>query len=400
MAEKGKPCSEVYNITYNLQSREIGNRLILRNVHSQIMFRDFQLQKELDTNEPSNIVQIGISPGIIVVLAQSGLCTAFDRDTNKILCCLNLNRHDQIKRLFYMEKDNSVIALSARASHGFSIKCRKIPLDYIRNDQPNVGFDLFEGENLTFPGIAGFDSLNAKAVISVHGHIFKVFDLKNCRLLYTIAEKEIENIRIASDIMLLVLKRSACGNFLPLKILAMEDNTVLRSFRHAIVPNKKVDLVKLIHDKILVKQEDEYLQIIDVLSGNTIQLSKPWFKKTPPCFFLYKKQLFLTVHVETVRVWNLQGEVVASYRNRFLRSPGTLCHFTRDEELLLSYNKLSQPSINIVDILTGNCYAEIGGDQDVRLRNAFEDITTLVYDEERNEIYTGNARGIVHVWSN
>jgi hypothetical protein len=159
-------------------------------------------------------------------------------------------------------------------------------------------------------------------------------------------------------------------------------------------------LVKLIHDKILVKQEDEYLQIIDVLSGNTIQLSKPWFKKTPPCFFLYKKQLFLTVHVETVRVWNLQGEVVASYRNRFLRSPGTLCHFTRDEELLLSYNKLSQSSINIVDILTGNCYAEIGGDQDVRLRNAFEDITTLVYDEERNEIYTGNARGIVHVWSN
>ena len=84
-------------------------------------------------------------------------------------------------------------------------------------------------------------------------------------------------------------------------------------------------------------------------------------------------------------------------------SPSSLCHFTRDEELLLSYNKLSQSSINIVDILTGNCYAEIGGDdpdQDVRLKNAFEDIITLVYDEERNEIYTGNARGIVHVWSN
>lgn len=31
---------------------------------------------------------------------------------------------------------------------------------------------------------------------------------------------------------------------------------------------------------------------------------------------------------------------------------------------------------------------------------ALEDITALFYDEERNEIYTGNRLGLVHVWSN
>lgn len=31
---------------------------------------------------------------------------------------------------------------------------------------------------------------------------------------------------------------------------------------------------------------------------------------------------------------------------------------------------------------------------------ALEDITALFYDEERNEIYTGNKNGLVHVWSN
>ena len=31
---------------------------------------------------------------------------------------------------------------------------------------------------------------------------------------------------------------------------------------------------------------------------------------------------------------------------------------------------------------------------------ALEDITALFYDEERNEIYTGNRHGLVHVWSN
>lgn len=31
---------------------------------------------------------------------------------------------------------------------------------------------------------------------------------------------------------------------------------------------------------------------------------------------------------------------------------------------------------------------------------ALEDITALFYDEDRNEIYTGNRHGLVHVWSN
>jgi hypothetical protein len=31
---------------------------------------------------------------------------------------------------------------------------------------------------------------------------------------------------------------------------------------------------------------------------------------------------------------------------------------------------------------------------------ALEDITALYYDEERDEIYTGNRQGLVHVWSN
>lgn len=31
---------------------------------------------------------------------------------------------------------------------------------------------------------------------------------------------------------------------------------------------------------------------------------------------------------------------------------------------------------------------------------ALEDVTALFYHEDRNEIYTGNRNGLVHVWSN
>ena len=78
----------------------------------------------------------------------------------------------------------------------------------------------------------------------------------------------------------------------------------------------------------------------------------------------------------------MQGEVVAFYRDPGVWSPCFLFQFARDEELIISYNKACQHSINIVDILTGNCLV-------IRHRNSFEDITALEYDEERNVIYTG-----------
>lgn len=84
-------------------------------------------------------------------------------------------------------------------------------------------------------------------------------------------------------------------------------------------------------------------------------------------------------------------------------------------------------SINVSNILTGKCLAKIKADNCSNLEDdcscsnsvgtsskkrikasrftstpaeALEDITALFYDEERNEIYTGNRHGLVHVWSN
>ena len=82
-------CSEFYYI------------LALRNAHSQIKFRSVQLQEEFDTcyqsrSQTSKIVEIVTARSIVFALAQSGLCAAFDRDTNKWLCYLNVSPHELI----------------------------------------------------------------------------------------------------------------------------------------------------------------------------------------------------------------------------------------------------------------------------------------------------------------
>ena len=41
-----------------------------------------------------------------------------------------------------------------------------------------------------------------------------------------------------------------------------------------------------------------------------------------------------------------------------------------------------------------------GGGAGLDSAAALEDVTALYYNEERNEIYTGNKDGCIHIWSN
>ena len=61
-------------------------------------------------------------------------------------------------------------------------------------------------------------------------------------------------------------------------------------------------------------------------------------------------------------------------------------------------------TINISDVISGKCLAKIGGGDDTRQERerarAMHNITALHFSEERNEIYTGNKAGLVHIWAN
>lgn len=63
-------------------------------------------------------------------------------------------------------------------------------------------------------------------------------------------------------IMLLIFAKAS--SHVPLKILSIEDGTVLKSFNHLLYRNKKVDFIEQFNEKLLVKQENENLQILDV----------------------------------------------------------------------------------------------------------------------------------------
>jgi hypothetical protein len=62
--------------------------------------------------------------------------------------------------------------------------------------------------------------------------------------------------------MLLIYSRKR--GYIPLEILSIEDGKLLKSFRHLLHRNKKVDFIEQFNEKLLVKQDGENLQILDV----------------------------------------------------------------------------------------------------------------------------------------
>ncbi|RAL51339.1 hypothetical protein DM860_010841 [Cuscuta australis] len=474
------------NSVKKLQRREISSKRdrAFSMSDAQERFRNIRLQEEYDTHDPkghcdmifpflkkrSKIIEIVAACDIVFALAQSGVCAAFSRETNQRICFLNICPDEVIRSLFYNKNNDSLITVSVYALDNFSsLKCRTTRIEYIRRGKPDAGFALFESESLKWPGFVEFDDVNGKVLTySAQDSIYKVFDLKNYTMLYAISDKNVQEIKIRSvfycllidsywcslitimlffmsfsenspGIMLLIFAKASC--YVPLKILSIEDGTELKSFNHLLHRNKKVDFIEQFNEKLLVKQENENLQILDVRNDELTEVSRTEFMTPSAFIFLYENQLFLTFRNRTVAVWNFRGELVTSFEDHLLWHPDcntNNIYITSDQDLIISYCKADSydpltegnaGSINISNILTGKCLAKIKATDDAamddcsctarcngrnckskrvrvaeRIRStvaeALDDITALFYDEDRNEIYTGNRCGLVHVWSN
>ncbi|XP_027352505.1 uncharacterized protein LOC113863206 isoform X1 [Abrus precatorius] len=438
------------SIIKKLQCREICSKphRAFASATAPHRFRTMRLTHQYDTHDSkarssllpflmkrTKVVEIVAAKNLVFSLYHSGLCAAFSRETNERICFLNVCPDEVIRSLFYNKNNESLITVSVYASENFSsLKCRSTKIEYIRRGKPDAGFPLFQSESLKWPGFVEFDDVNGKVLTySAQDSIYKVFDLKNYTMLYSISDRHVQEIKISPGIMLLIFNRTS--GHIPLKILSIEDGSVLKTFNHLLHRNKKVDFIEQFNEKLLVKQENENLQILDVRNAELMEVSRTEFMTPSAFIFLYENQLFLTFRNRTVAVWNFRGELVTSFEDHQLWHPDcntNNIYITSDQDLIISYCKADSDdqwmegnaagSINVSNILTGKCMAKINATNSSTkadkcsgrgcsckqshsshmstVAEALEDITALFYDEDRNEIYTGNRHGFVHVWSN
>ncbi|CAI7791990.1 unnamed protein product, partial [Closterium sp. NIES-53] len=197
-----------------LARREVSARgnWAFKRTSSEEKFRNFSLQGEYDTFDAkaaqverlsflkrrSRIVEIVAAKDLLFTLAHSGACAAICLESRRRLCYMNVGSEEVIRSLFFNKNNDSLITVSVYAQDNFSsLKCRSTPLEYIRRGRPSEGFALFESESLRWPGFVEFDDVNGKVLTySADNGMYKVFDLRNYTLLYSVPDSNIQEIKI------------------------------------------------------------------------------------------------------------------------------------------------------------------------------------------------------------
>lgn len=428
-------------------------------------FTNFKCVTELDTfdagvpvlqlpamRKRSKIVELVVAEDLIFGLNQSGVCMAFDRQTKKRLCVLNTSCDEIIRSLFHAKCGRSrLITVSVYRDDNFSsLQCSTTTLEDIRKGRPDRSRPIFQSELLRWPGFVEFDDVNSKVLTyDAKDRKYKVWSLTDYRFMYEMNEPNIEEIKISPGIMLVIFTKSEDQRRIPLQIRDIETGAVLQEFEHELNPRKEIEFIEQFNEKLLVKQQDGPLQIMDVRAmGSKVgdeddnMRSVPLISipcdafKTPKAFiFLYENQLFLTFRRCTVGVWNFRGHKVTEFEDHQLYNQETntnSIYINTHQDLIISYCRSSRTNtssisnrrrrvgprdgegatvswfddrednrmgaIHVSHILSGKCFARIAP-EDPLSRKALSGITALFYSEETNEIFTGNSRGLINCWA-
>eukprot|EP00871_Galdieria_phlegrea_P000886 jgi/Galph1/1799/GphlegSOOS_G474.1 len=414
---KRKRKTEKNNIVYKLHERELNQGCLAKSYKSCApeKFRNIRLQKTIDifesgfpehscmlTQTVSKVIEISSYRDLLFVLTQGGLCFAFS--LGESLCCVNRFPDEIIRSLFLNRKNWSLVTVSVMKQDSFSsLKCYNIPLKHIKANKPQSGSCLFESECLRWPGFVEFDEVNGKILtFSAINSVYKLWDMKNYELQHVIRDDRIQEIKISPGMIMLIYMR--VGGHLPIKILDVESTKCLKESHIPLYRNKKIEFIEQFGHKLLLKQENEPLHIMDIRSGLINILANSQSLNATAFVALHENELLLTEVQGRFYIWNANGTLVSSFDgnldcNQDIQNNNL--YIIGNQDLLLAFGKKGlrgkQGVIRIVSILTGRHLASITDDTETNLLN---DVSAIFYNDERNEIYTGTPTGLVHIWSN
>lgn len=420
------------NAFFKIARRE-DNRLraeTFRKLTEAEKYRNMRLFAEVNTHSPNNeqlqlefmrrrskVMELIAAEDVLFALAHSGACAVFERGNYRRIGFLNLDEDEVVRSLFYNTVKREVITVSVTSrDHYSSLRCRSVPLEAVREGRLDEGEVLFNGERLKWPGFVEFDDVNRKVIMyyaNGEESVYRVYSMERYELLYEVAESGVSEIKISPGILLIIFEPGR--NHIPMRIVDMESGENLRDLHHFLHIDRKVEFIEQFNEKLLIKQEDTNMQILDVRDGTVCEVDRYEFPTPRAFIFLYDTQLFLTFRKRIPHVWNFRGELVTSFEDHELMSKSCMTnnmYITSDQSTIISYCRARDRTshsvtsssgwgtINFANVFSGECIAKIGDSPD-RWQNEhpLDEVTCIFFDESRSTLFTGNRKGKVHVWS-
>lgn len=376
-------------------------------------FSNFKHMCELDSFDPgenvtlyrrtrAKVSEIVAAKNFVFTLTVNGVCMCCDRNTKQFVCCVNQSPDEIIRSLFYNKESDAMILVSVyRVDNYRSLFCKSIKLEHIAASEVDKGTPIFQGEVLTYPGFVEFDDVNRKVLtFSAEASKYKVWALKDYKMLYEIDGSRLRPLyggetKISPGVMLLGFEPSETE--LLCRVLDIETGEVTKELKLPLRPGKKIDFIEQFNENLMLKLKDGHLKIFNVSTDSVIEV--PEFKTPNAFIFLYDYRLFLTFMEEAVCVWNFRGELVSRLEDHQAWQPEgntNNIYITTQQDVIISHcppTNNRPGTINISNILTGKRLARIEAEQ-------LDSVTSLYYNEEHGELYTGTVDGKLAIWGN
>jgi len=353
------------------------------------------------------ISEIVIADKLVLALDSAGVCSVFCRDSGLQLLQLNppLQR---IRTLFLNRLQDSVVVVFTREDeqlsrlHCESYDCSHLCQGTLRSTA------LFTEEDLSHPGFVEFDEINGKVVTrSGNNGIFKLWSLHNYSLCYSLDQQDAEELRITQSLLLLIMTPQT--NQLPLKLLNIETGRMLNAYVLDIIQDRAIELVEQFHEFLLFKQLNESLHILNLLTLSHVKVQF----QTPQAFlFLPQQMLFIAIKGGVMDTWSFEGKQLASISTHSpllasvpLQHPIKVATCAKQQMAILASkprvvlgsldpNRTLPADLLFYELRSGRCIEE------ARSNSPLPGVTTVHYDEETHEVYTGHLSGLVMKWAN
>eukprot|EP00211_Chloroparvula_japonica_P002822 CAMPEP_0119120112 /NCGR_PEP_ID=MMETSP1310-20130426/1301_1 /TAXON_ID=464262 /ORGANISM="Genus nov. species nov., Strain RCC2339" /LENGTH=453 /DNA_ID=CAMNT_0007109577 /DNA_START=232 /DNA_END=1590 /DNA_ORIENTATION=- len=364
----------------------------------------------------TRVVEMVAEDNYLFVLETGGLCTAFEVNTGRILCYLNVDTDEYIRSIFYNRVNKSIITVFVREANQNELQCRSIPFMLVRKGKPEEGLPILKSEVFTHPGFIEFDDVNSKVLtFNAKKRLYRVWELRNYEPLYSIDGVGVKEIKVCKHLILVICDTRRSGSVQPMRVLDVETGEVLFQHQQPIHRGVRIDICELFNEFLLVQQAGGSLKICNIKTKQRWEVPRTKFIAPEGFIFLYEKRCFVTIRDKTASVWDFKGNLITRFEDHELMYENSNTNgisITRSQEYIVSYcarrhwNGDMDGTINVSCTSNGRCVAKISREQ---LRfdtdhhrqecgQALQDVTALVYNEERHEMYTGNQNGDVFMW--
>ena len=379
------------------------SRLRLYSRHKVHKVPNLHSRHSLSPRNPSRILEIVCTAEYVFALSSGGQCAAFMRRDLSPVSTLNDGEHEFIQTVYYNRRADALVIVSVLSTDKtHRLHCREIPVRCVGRRDACKGKALFRTEKLSWPSFIEFDPVNEKILtFSAPERVYKVWSLAGYGLLYKIDGVDVDELKVSEGLVLIVYKRKR--SHVPLKLLAIETGRVLFTYKHLLHRQRHLDFVEQCAGKIIIKQDNHVMQIIDVRTKRVVNSA---FSMPASFLFLHKPKLFLTFGTQKIEAWGIGGRRTMTVDHAFQQHPemGANCVVTKEQNYIFVYHR-RQASIHVSEIRTGRRVAALhlptylDPEGHHRGINAESHVTAMLYADDDGRLYTGSSDGTVCVWS-